>query len=215
MVKKGALARGAGDRVANFVATQVMYETADGTSRVSKADNNYSGIKYTGKKFQKATKGSKSPEGNYYAKYPNMGAWMDDYVRILKMGPGKPFNGAKDLKEYVTKLKMNRYFTDDSERYYQNMAAVYKRYNTSNLPQRPKFDPLKPGNTKQDWNRAKTDSRRQAVEDVRTGVQRDIDADAARKKPKFSLQEWFEKQSALNKAIIIGGAGYVLSRILR
>ena len=215
LIRKGALQRGAGARVADYVATQAMYESKDGTSNVAMKNSNYSGIKYTGRKTQKAAKGLQSPEGNYYAKYPSIGAWLDDYIRILKMGPGKPFSNAKNMQDYVTRLKLNRYFTDTAGNYLANMKAVYNRYNNDpnvvKAQQKPP-DLLAPKNTIRKANE-KTQARNQAQEEVRTGTYKDMRKDHADSKH-WSLNKWFDGLSSLNKALVIGAAGYLASRIL-
>lgn len=100
---------------------QIAHETAGFTSRVSVELYNLSGIKYINKPYQKATKGTLSPEGNYYAKYESYNDWAVDYLRILSLGY-KPIN-ATNIRDFAYKLKQNNYYTDSASNYIAGMEA--------------------------------------------------------------------------------------------
>lgn len=110
-----------------FPLAQMMLESAWITSREANEDLNYSGIKFLGNpKIQNATRGNKSPEGDYYAKYPNANAWAQDYARVLRLnrGSGRPID-ATTVDDFLTRLKANGYFTDPN--YSSKYKATYQK----------------------------------------------------------------------------------------
>lgn len=87
-------------------------------------DNNYSGIKYICKPFQKAERGSRTPPkeqsgspdrcGNFYAHFENADDWAKDYYRILSLKRignkiGRPID-AKDVTDFNERLYANGYY---------------------------------------------------------------------------------------------------------
>lgn len=108
-----------------YALAQIMLESELGRSNISKTLNNYSGIKYINKPYQKATRGTKSPEGDYYAKYATPDDWAADYRRILSInnGKGAPITSLK-IDDFLDRLKANKYYTDPG---YNN--KFFKRYN--------------------------------------------------------------------------------------
>lgn len=122
---------GASEKVAQYIALLAMHETNGFKSRLSQQDNNYSGIKFV--KQPGATQGRKSPEGNYYAKYPDRTAWAADLYRILANGKGKPLQ-AVSLEDFAQRLKAGGYYTDSVENYtkgLQRWAKMQKQYKTA------------------------------------------------------------------------------------
>lgn len=100
--------------VTTYAIAQMMLESDWFTSNVANTDNNFSGIKYLGKSFQKATKGLHSPEGGNYAHYATFEDWARDFLRILSLntgGQGRPID-ATTAAEYGNRLRANHYFTD-------------------------------------------------------------------------------------------------------
>jgi len=103
-------------------------------SNVNKTDNNLTGIIWLNKPYQNATKGLPMPksDGNgFYAHFPSIEAWAKDFKRILSLntgGKGRPID-AKDVMEFVTRLKANGYFGGDEKKYlagvvnYQNKVS--------------------------------------------------------------------------------------------
>lgn len=106
------------DTIKLFVA-QAAHETGgfDFSSNVARTNNNLTGIKYIGKpKVQKnAIQGLKSTEGNFYAHFPTLLDWANDYKRILSFG-SKPIK-ATTPGDLVDRLKENSYFTGDYKSY--------------------------------------------------------------------------------------------------
>jgi hypothetical protein len=113
---KGALsAYGYPSTMLPILLAQVAHETGGFNSILSTEDNNLSGIKFV--EQSGATKGRKSPEGNYYAKYANTTLWAKDYLRILSKGGQNAPIKATDSTDFVNRLKDNGYFTDTLENY--------------------------------------------------------------------------------------------------
>jgi hypothetical protein len=213
LVKK-FVSLGARSDVADFAAAQAMYESAHGLSNIAKTHNNLSGIKYVGQKG--AAPGLPSPEGNKYAHYNSLNDWASDFVRILKMNPGRPWYDSKDLGDYAARLKTNGYFTDSLDRYYKNLASVYNSYLPTGPYQRPKapgvLDPAY-----KEYVRS-GQARRQANEEVRTAVhkQRVWEAEQAKKAeieagiPQNRFEQWVDDFSkGTTKALVIGGIALV------
>jgi len=110
----------------NYAIAQVMLESNLGKSNVAKINTNYSGIKWINKPYQKATKGSKSPEGDYYAKFATPLDWAIDYRRILALdGPqGAPIK-SDTIDQFLTRLEANKYFTSKNYK-----SAFFQSFNT-------------------------------------------------------------------------------------
>jgi hypothetical protein len=116
--------------VAGWAAAAVFHETGDLTSRVSKADKNYSGIKWINKPYQPATKGGPAPRnegGGNYARYKSTVDWAKDYARILKLSPGRPYQ-ATSIPDFAARLKANKYFTDNPVSYARGVQSFYNKY---------------------------------------------------------------------------------------
>ena len=124
----------------NFALAQLLFETGKFTrqSQVAANNNNYSGIKWINSSRQNATKGTLVPLGervsdpnsplNYYAHFNNMDDWATDFKRIISLqrsanNIGKPID-ANTLDQYIHRLKLNQYF-GDSENVYYNGAKKY------------------------------------------------------------------------------------------
>ena len=121
---------------------QILLETGQFTSksRVAALNNNYSGIKWLNKSYQKASKGSPVPGSerssnpdwpmNYYAKFASDTDWAKDFIRILSLGRNKPIN-ATTVEEYVSRLAKNRYFDARTpakiENYRKNVALFFEK----------------------------------------------------------------------------------------
>jgi flagellum-specific peptidoglycan hydrolase FlgJ len=109
---------------------QLAHETAGFTSRVMTSDNNLSGIKYIGNSKQKnATAGTRSPEGNYYAKFATIEDWATDYIRILSMG-ARPIDSTS-VYDFANRLKQNNYYTDTVENYTAGLTAWKAKFENS------------------------------------------------------------------------------------
>lgn len=100
-------------RLLDYFMPQLAHETAGFTSRVAKAANNLSGIKYSKNGYGKDS-GIRSPEGNNYAAYASYGEWAKDFLRIIKrMGADK----AQSVQEFTSLLKKGKYYTDTQSNY--------------------------------------------------------------------------------------------------
>lgn len=123
-----------------FCLSQIMLETGNFKSAnkgVAKLNNNYSGIKYICKPYQKASKGSLVPAnerkapanrcGNYYAYFNNIGEWAADYVRILNLKT-KPIN-SDTIEEFHKKITENHYYDTSNPakvaQYLKNLQWFY------------------------------------------------------------------------------------------
>jgi len=112
------------DDVKPYAAAQVLFETNGLKSRVSKSDLNLSGIKWINKPYQNATRGSKSPEGDYYAHFKSYADWARDLKRILSIGGATAAINAEDLEDYVKRLKEHGYFTGSEPDYYKGLVNI-------------------------------------------------------------------------------------------
>lgn len=108
-----------------FAGAQVIFETNNFKSRVSKDDFNLSGIKWINKPYQNATQGRKSPEGNYYAHFKSYADWAKDFKRIISLGGAKAPIRATTLKDYVNRLHDIGYFTANPDIYYRGVYLIY------------------------------------------------------------------------------------------
>lgn len=111
---------GANDRIAHYAGFQAALETGGFTSNVMKQNGNYSGIKYA--KQAGATQGTKSPEGNYFAKYATMDDWARDLMRLLSFRARAV--DATSIDDYAARLKQSGYYGSSESSY----AAGMKRY---------------------------------------------------------------------------------------
>ena len=115
-----------------FVLAQIMVETGMFIKEtgVFEKNTNASGITWSGSVGQRstgATQGTARPtkegKGTFYAKYPNLTAWAKDYMRILNKG-SYPLK-ATSIKDYVHRLKLNKYFADPEAVYLKNATFYY------------------------------------------------------------------------------------------
>ena len=110
-----ALEQGFNPTAAKLIAAQARFESADYTSHVFKTDNNTSGIKYIGSRQINASRGTLSPEGDYYAHFETVqDAINDKIVRLynIKMGGVTPeqLKNVTDSTEFATLLKKRSYY---------------------------------------------------------------------------------------------------------
>jgi len=127
MVHDLMYAMGVKDPVADWVAAQASFESTGFTSNVGKKDNNWSGIKWLNKPYQKnASKGIKSPDGGYYAKFDTWQDWARDLYRILHLGGAAAPVNAATLEDYVHRLKNNGYFGASEASYLKGVKRYLK-----------------------------------------------------------------------------------------
>jgi len=113
LIYNTAIQQGFTPVAAKFVVAQARFESADYTSNVFKVNNNTSGIKFVGQ--SNATRGTLSPEGNYYARFNTIQDSINDkIVRIynINMGGVSPeqLKSSQTVDEFARLLKMRRYY---------------------------------------------------------------------------------------------------------
>lgn len=111
-----------------FVLAQIALETGWLTSRVKSTDNNLSGIKWINKPtIQKnASKGSLSPEGDYYAKFKTVKDWAIDMVRVLSRGANAL--DETTATDFVDDLITNKYFTGSKADYIKAVDSITNKH---------------------------------------------------------------------------------------
>lgn len=127
-----------------YALAQILFETGRFTakSKVAAENNNFSGIKWLNKKYQKATRGTLAPPServadinspvNYYAKFDNIDDYAKDFVRIISLQraanlSGKPIT-APSLTAYVDRLALNGYFDGNTAAKRLNYYKGTKKY---------------------------------------------------------------------------------------
>tara|TARA_R110000868_G_C10693632_1_gene748569 strand:- start:140 stop:685 length:546 start_codon:yes stop_codon:yes gene_type:complete len=112
---------------------QLLLETGRFKARWSILNNNYSGIKWINKPYQKnSSQGQLSPEGNFYAKFDTPQDWANDYFRILSLQRksnkiGRPID-ALTIADFNEKLFANGYYNQTLEakkNYLKNLQYFY------------------------------------------------------------------------------------------
>ena len=122
----------------NFALAQLLFESGRFTARsqVSVLNNNYSGIKFLNKPYQKAERGSAVPSAekysnpnnplNFYAKFSNIDDWAKDFKRILSFG-AKPIQ-ATNINDYAQRLANNHYYDTKKTNAVKNYTNGLKSY---------------------------------------------------------------------------------------
>lgn len=123
-----------------FLISQILFETGKFTSKsnVAKLNNNFTGIKWLNKPYQKAKQGSAVPLSerispanspiNFYAKFDSFNDWANDYKRILSTFGAKPIN-AINLKDFARRLKLNKYYGSSENEYYKGLKFYFDKLN--------------------------------------------------------------------------------------
>lgn len=127
----------------DFALAQLLFETGKFTNKstVAAENNNYSGIKWLNKPYQKATRGSLAPASerlpyesplNYYAKYANINDWAIDFKRLLSLkrtanNLGAPIK-ATTPEEFVKRLKLNSYFGGSESVYLRGIKNFLAKF---------------------------------------------------------------------------------------
>lgn len=109
----------------SLVFAQIMHETGGMTSKLANdGSNNLSGIKYVGQSG--ATRGSASPEGDYYAKFNSLDDYAKNFADILK---NDGINSSiKSVDQYAAALKNHGYFTAGLGEYEAGMNSFKGQY---------------------------------------------------------------------------------------
>ena len=109
----------------SLVFAQIMHETGGMTSKLANdGSNNLSGIKYVGQSG--ATRGSASPEGDYYAKFNSLDDYAKNFADILK-NDGID-SSIKSVDQYAAALKNHGYFTAGLGEYEAGMNSFKGQY---------------------------------------------------------------------------------------
>lgn len=130
---------GYSDEKIRWMLAQILHETGQFSARsqVAALNNNYSGIKWINKPYQKASKGSPVPPSersardlptNYYAKFASLADWAADYVRILNIR-SKPIQ-AGSLDEFLERLAANGYYDSRSATARNNYTRAVKKFHS-------------------------------------------------------------------------------------
>ena len=119
-----------------LVVAQARLESADYTSNVFQKNNNLFGMKYV--KQPLAEKGTKSPEGDYYAKYKNVTDSINDLIKRnynLLIGGVSPqeLKNSTDSSDFANKLKKRRYFGATAQNYAAGLVSKLKKIDTTKL----------------------------------------------------------------------------------
>jgi len=120
MIYDLAIANGFNQNTAKYVVAQSRLESANYTSNVFKYNNYLNGMKYTGQ--ANATKGTKSPEGDYYAKWNTPEDSARDvieryYGETIKGVTPAQLKNAADSTEFANLLKQRGYFGVSASQY--------------------------------------------------------------------------------------------------
>ena len=121
-----------------FALSQLLLETGQFTksSQVATLNNNFSGIRYINKPYQKASQGSPVPVSerispasnplNFYAKFATVQDWANDYKRILSI-KSQPIK-ATTLSDFNARLARNGYYDTrrpNAANNYYNLLKFY------------------------------------------------------------------------------------------
>lgn len=125
MIYDTALEQGFNPIAAKLIVAQARFESADYTSKVFKANNNTSGMKYIGQRQKNATRGTLVPsneqrcgggcDGDYYAKfYTVKDAINDKIVRLYNINMDgvtpQQLKDSTSAEEFARLLKKRRYY---------------------------------------------------------------------------------------------------------
>lgn len=109
----------------SLVFAQIMHETNGMKSGLANdGSNNLSGIKYVGQSG--ATRGSASPDGDYYAKFNSLDDYANNFASILK-NDGID-SSIKSVDQYATALKNHKYFGAPLSAYEAGMNSFKGQY---------------------------------------------------------------------------------------
>lgn len=109
----------------SLVFAQIMHETGGMTSKLANdGSNNLSGIKFVGQSG--ATRGSASPDGDYYAKFNSLDDYANNFASILK-NDGID-SSIKSVDQYATALKNHKYFGAPLSAYEAGMNSFKGQY---------------------------------------------------------------------------------------
>ncbi len=131
-----ALKAGFSPSAAKLVVAQARHETGNYSSYQFRNNNNLFGMKYV--KQPLAKQGNKSPEGDFYAKYANVGDSVQDLVnRNYKITRGgvsfDQLKNVSDSTDFAQKLKKRGYYTAGVNEYANGLKNALMRVNISEV----------------------------------------------------------------------------------
>jgi uncharacterized FlgJ-related protein len=132
MIYDLAIANGFNQNTAKYVVAQARLESANYTSNVFKNNNNLNGMKYIGQ--ANATKGTKSPEGDYYAKWKTPEDSAKDvveryYAKTIKGVTPAQLKNASDTTEFANLLKERGYYGVSASQYQSGLYSKLMQIN--------------------------------------------------------------------------------------
>lgn len=136
-----ALKAGFDPSAAKLIVAQARHETGNYSSFQFRNNNNLFGMKFVNQPL--ATKGNKSPEGDFYAKYPNVAASVQDLVnRNYKISRGgvsfEDLRKVSDTTDFAQKLKKRGYYTASVGEYERGLKSALTRINIVDLVKKNK-----------------------------------------------------------------------------
>ena len=136
MIYDTAIQGGFNQNTAKYVVAQARHETADYTSNVFKNNNNLNGMKYNGQ--ANATKGTKSPEGDYYAKWNSPQDSANDvvfryYGESIKGVPADSLKNASSYSEFADLLKQRGYYGASLQEYATGLYNKLMKINVTEV----------------------------------------------------------------------------------
>lgn len=136
-----AMKAGFDPSAAKLIVAQARHETGNYSSFQFRNNNNLFGMKFVNQPL--ATKGNKSPEGDFYAKYPNVAASVQDLVnRNYKITRGgvsfEDLKSVSDTTDFAQKLKKRGYYTASINEYDRGLKSALARINIVDLVKKNK-----------------------------------------------------------------------------
>lgn len=137
-----AIKQGFNSKAAKLIAAQARFESADYTSNVFKNNNNTSGIKFIGQ--ANATKGTLSPEGDYYAHFNTIQDSINDkivrlYNITMRGVTPQQLKNATDATEFANLLKQRGYYGSSALEYANGLRVKLLKINVIEFLQKYKF----------------------------------------------------------------------------
>ncbi len=121
-----------------FAYAQTAMESNGFKSDISIDDNNFSGILFINKPYQKnATRSWKhklTDSGMYVAHFATVQDWANDFKRVLSLGVRKPIDST-EFNDYFTRLKANNYYGKESVASYSDKVKSWLQKLNITMPE--------------------------------------------------------------------------------
>lgn len=129
-VLRAMVSAGIPPTILEWAFPQAAMESGGFTSPISRDDNNFSGILFTGRGNQKnATRSTKhrlTDSGMAVAHFATIEDWAVDFKRVISLGTYKPIS-ATTREVYFTRLKANNYFGAQSAASYMAQCMAWEK----------------------------------------------------------------------------------------